>query len=133
MCLLTIITSVAAAQGEPPREAAIGSGDFGFFSSSQLLLTIAVFTFGLAVIIIQFLVIMRHKELFSSENILAVFTVPLIIVGTLIIVTVGFSANTLTPIMGFFGTVVGYLLGNRDRDSRDRRLPPSDDRPQSGA
>jgi hypothetical protein len=47
-----------------------------------------------------------------------VFTVPLIIVGTLILVTTGYEEKTLAAVLGFFGTVVGYLIGSRDRASR---------------
>ena len=53
-----------------------------FLSSSEFLLTVGVLIFGTLVIVIQFIVILKHKELFSSENILSIFTVPLIIVGT---------------------------------------------------
>jgi hypothetical protein len=91
-------------------------------------LTVGVLLFGTLVIIIQFIVILRHKELFSSENILSIFTVPLIIVGTLILVTTGLSNNSLAPVIGFFGTVVGYLIGNKERAARK---PPKDNDPDA--
>jgi hypothetical protein len=91
------------------------------------------------VILIQFVVILKHKELFSSDNILSMFTVPLIIVGTLVLVTTGLSKDTLTAVIGFFGTVVGYLIGNKDgtpaslrrRTERERRFKPLRESPRS--
>src|SRR4051794_110257 len=84
-----------------------------FYSGGMLAL-------GLVVMIAQTIIILRREDLFSSANILAVFTIPLIIVGCLILVAAGYSSDVLAPLLGFFGTVVGYLIGNKKKSGRSR-------------
>jgi energy-converting hydrogenase Eha subunit A len=117
---LLLLSTVGAAKAEESSPAGTMFAEPLYLNNQAIFTSLAMIAFGLMVIIIQFIVILRHKELFSSENILAIFTVPLIIVGTLIIVTGGYTPQILAPILGFFGTVVGYLIGNKDRAGRTR-------------
>lgn len=110
---VTFATSAGAEASSPASPVPLS------LSGPQITTTLSVLVFGFAVIVMQFYVIIRHKELFSSENILAIFVVPLIIVGTLILVTTGLAQDALAPVLGLFGTVVGYLIGNKDRARRD--------------
>jgi len=39
----------------------------------------------------------------------------MIIVGSLILISSGYSSNQIGPAMGLFGTVAGYLIGRHDK------------------
>ena len=90
--------------GEIPRE-------FVFVSQREFWLSIEVLAFGLIVVGLQFKLLLRNGV--KAEEVLRVFGVTLILVGTLFTITAGFSAQDIGPALGLFGTVAGYLLGRR--------------------
>ena len=55
------------------------------------------------------------------EDILRIVVTTLVICGTLFFVAAGFSSEQIAPAIGLFGTVVGYLLGTRDRDIKRKK------------
>ena len=68
-----------------------------------------VFLFGAIVIGAQFL-LLRKKD-FDANDLLKVFGITLIVVGTLFSISTGRSDQQTAPAMGLFGTLAGYLLG----------------------
>ena len=42
---------------------------------------------------------------------LRIFTITILVFGSLVVVAAGFGEDTLTPVIGFFGTIAGYVLG----------------------
>src|SRR5205085_11424894 len=68
-------------------------------------LTLLVVLFGCAVILLQFLLLRGHR--ITGDDILKVFGVTLIVVGTLVLITAGFSDEQIAPAMGLFGTISG--------------------------
>ena len=58
------------------------------------------------------------KSGISSNNLLRLFTVPLVCVMAVFIILLGYTQEQIAPVIGLLGTVVGYLLGKGD--SKDR-------------
>lgn len=100
----------------PTNPGAPPGGDSGsILSMAPLLtrfefwLTLLVVSFGTTVIAMQFFLLRRHEA--TSDEILKVFAVTLIVVGSLVLITAGFDDQQIAPAMGLFGTISGYLLG----------------------
>lgn len=75
-------------------------------------LSVLVLLFGMAVLLFQY-VLLKDKNA-TPNDVMKAFTVTLIVVGVLFSVTAGFSAQTVAPALGLFGTIAGYLLGKRE-------------------
>jgi hypothetical protein len=91
-------------------------------SSIELWLAFAIILFGFIVLCMQFFLLKRatHTE---PDDILRLFTVTIIIIGTLALIAIGYSSQQIAPALGLFGTILGYLLGKADERSRNRRPP----------
>jgi hypothetical protein len=55
--------------------------------------------------------ILLRRQPFTGDDVLKVFGVTLIIVGSLVLIAAGFGDKQIAPAMGLFGTLAGYLLG----------------------
>jgi hypothetical protein len=89
----------------------------------EFLLSLIVLFFGLVAFMFEFLLLRRRQNL-RSEELLRVVAVSMIIVGTLLAITAGFSSEAIAPAMGLFGTMAGYLLGRADR--KESEASPGD-------
>lgn len=85
-------------------------------SSFEFWLSVLILIFGALVILAQFQLLKHLRS--TANDVLKIFTLSLIIVGTLFSITAGFDAQTVAPAMGLFGTIAGYLLGRRN-DTND--------------
>ena len=96
-----------------PAEAQTGSGAqrLTYLSQREFWMSLEVLGFGLVVLLLQFGLLFRKPV--QPEEVLRMFGVTLILVGTLFAITAGFSAEDIGPALGLFGTVAGYLLGRR--------------------
>jgi hypothetical protein len=77
-------------------------------------------------IIFTLVLTLRQVTNVRAEDIARPVVVVTVIMGTLILITVGYTNEQVAPAFGLFGTMVGYLLG---------RLPQSSDQqpaPQQG-
>ena len=72
-------------------------------------LSLLILAFGAIVVFLQFFLMRRQK--FDANDLLKVFGVTLIVVGTLFLIAAGFGDKQIAPAMGLFGTLAGYLLG----------------------
>jgi hypothetical protein len=95
----------------------------GYLSSREFNLTIIISAISLIALIMEFFLLRNTKNL-KSEDILRVYGVTLIILGTLFFVTAGYNSNQIAPAMGLFGTIAGYILGravgrNKERTDTD--------------
>lgn len=118
---------------EPTVETTPPGGDSGtaVFDVRRILtrfefwLTLLVVSFGVIVVGVQFFLLKKSRT--SGDDILKVFGVTLIIVGTLALITAGFSDKQIAPAMGLFGTISGYLLGRASvRTSTDKKTQEED-------
>lgn len=96
----------------PPRDGSSGPiGIQRILTRLEFWLSLIVLLFGFVVVFVEYRLLRLRS--FTSEEILRVFTVTLIIVGTLFALTAGFDSQQIAPAMGLFGTIAGYLLGRR--------------------
>ena len=124
----TLLASLAYASVVQAQENPAPSRDGGTttqvtaISSIELWLAGAIIVFGLIVLIMQFILLRRAVHT-MPEDILRLFTVTMIIVGTLALIAIGYSSQQIAPALGLFGTILGYLLGKTDEHIRNRRPP----------
>jgi Kef-type K+ transport system membrane component KefB len=98
----------------PPTDISVGlGGPERILTSFEFYLSLEVLAFGLIVVLLEYFLLRRHS--ISSEELLRIYAVTLIIIGTLFAITAGFGNLQIAPAMGLFGTIAGYLLGRRDR------------------
>lgn len=99
---------------------ASSAGRVTLMSDRELWLTIAVLTFGIFVVLTQAYLIkdVIHRQ---TDSVLRISLVTLIIVGTLALITAGFSNDQIAPALGLFGTIAGYLIGRQERTSSAER------------
>jgi hypothetical protein len=123
------------AQDLPPvmtlQNPSTGGNLTGFFTSKtpyEFWLTCLIGVLGLAIIGALVLAI-RRVDNARPEDISRPVIVITVIMGTLMLVTVGYNNEQIAPAFGLFGTIVGYMLG------RLAQAPPSasaqPDRPQA--
>jgi CHASE2 domain-containing sensor protein len=63
--------------------------------------------------------ILMWKRANSSQDILRLYGVVIIVGLSALLLVTGFSNEQLTPIVGLFGAMAGYLLGKESKSSRD--------------
>jgi hypothetical protein len=135
LCLLTVLASLAgslqaqpaggkpeasqATAGQPAanQQTTAAGGDSGaapfdfrrILTRFEFWLSFLILGFGCVVVGVEF-ALLRKKD-FDGNDILKVFGVTLIVVGTLFLIAAGFGDKQIAPAMGLFGTLAGYLLG----------------------
>ncbi|MCK1732630.1 hypothetical protein IVA79_01365 [Bradyrhizobium sp. 138] len=96
-----------------------GSNIAKFFSSKtpyEFWLTCLIGALGLAIIGVLIFGLRRIGSV-KPEEITRPVIVLTVIVGTLILVTAGYSNEQIAPAFGLFGTIVGYMLGRLSQPS----------------
>lgn len=78
-------------------------------SDFEILLSGAILLFGVLVVGAEYQLL--RKVPVTPDEALRVYSITLIVVGTLFSITAGFDSNQIAPAMGLFGTIAGYLLG----------------------
>lgn len=95
--------------------------DYGFLSlmsSREFVLSLFILVFGITIVLVQFFLLRSVVEK-KSENIANTNLVTLIIIGTLVLISSGFTNEQIAPALGLFGTIAGYILGKSDRERKD--------------
>jgi heme/copper-type cytochrome/quinol oxidase subunit 3 len=80
-------------------------------SSMEFWMSAMVLLFGLLVFLFEYLVLTKNHVKITSYNILSIFSITLIVIGTMFLLTSAYSVRQIAPAMGLFGTIAGYLLG----------------------
>lgn len=103
-----------AADPQPiaPADAQALAGGLSLHSMGELRLTLLIFVFGLIALAVFYL-ILRHNK--SNPFVLRMYVIIILIFGTLLIVSSAYTTAQIAPVVGFFGTIAGYLLGRTDR------------------
>lgn len=87
-----------------------------FYSLGELRLTLVILFFGLIAVAVFYAMVRTGKA--TGYN-LRIFVVIILVFGTLLIVSSAYTTEQIAPVVGFFGTIAGYLLGRTDRRSDD--------------
>jgi hypothetical protein len=104
---------------EPTDKNSSGPQEVGLLSKFEFWLSIVIALFGAFVLVLEYRLLSRTRA--TATEILRIYGVTLILVGSLFLITAGFSSNQISPVSGLFGTVAGYLLGktsNREGQPR---------------
>jgi heme/copper-type cytochrome/quinol oxidase subunit 3 len=79
-------------------------------TSTELYLSLGVLVFGLLLIGLQVLVMLKTAKGWETHSTRMV-GLTLVIVSGLFLITAGYSENQAAPMIGLLGTIAGYLLG----------------------
>ncbi|WP_421672315.1 hypothetical protein [Raoultella terrigena] len=90
-----------------------------FLSSEEILQSLTFIGFGIIVLLIEFILLWRANA--TSEQILKVIGVTLIIIGALLSISSGFNTQQIATAMGLFGTLAGYLLGKNENNNNGEK------------
>ena len=88
-------------------------GIASLMSVREFWLTCIILVFGLTIILVEFFLLRRVVEQ-KTEEIARTYTVTLIIIGTLVLISSGYSNQQIAPALGLFGTIAGYPLGRSE-------------------
>ena len=99
-----------------PADAAKISDGADLFSLGELRITAIIFAFALVSLLVFYLLLRLEK---ASPYTLRLFVIIILIFGTLLVVSSAYTTDQIAPIVGFFGTIAGYLLGRTERKDND--------------
>ena len=94
-------------------------------------LTLIIFAFGLIALALFYFVLKSGR---ATPFLMRIYVIIILIFGTLLVVSSAYSTDQIAPVVGFFGTIAGYLLGRTDRpdtlpsapiESEQREIGPS--------
>lgn len=117
---LYVANGCYAQENPPPSRALATTTQVSALSSIEFWLASAIIAFGFIVLCLQF-VLLRRSANTQPDDILRLFTVTIIVIGTLSLIAIGYSSQQIAPALGLFGTILGYLLGRSDEQIRGRR------------
>lgn len=113
----TEIAALEAAQ-KAFDKAAVSSANWQPWSQELVrFLSISVLVFSGAVLIMVAILLGRSAA--QPQQILRVFGILTIVTFSALLLVVGYSNEQLTPIVGLFGAIAGYLLGKDSKTTKD--------------
>lgn len=89
--------------------------------TESLVRDLSVYVLGVLVFAFILCTILLWKRNTEASEILKVFGILSIIGLSALLLITGFSNEQLTPIVGLFGAIAGYLLGKDVKDQRGRK------------
>ena len=84
-------------------------------STPELSLSIAVLAFTILVILVVAAVPWKKGQGWGPST-TKLFIIVVVVGASLFLLTAGYSAEQITPIVGLLGTIVGYALGRSKED-----------------
>lgn len=115
------------------RKSLASAGDFGttkvpdwWSAQNAMTMCIVVLIFGAFLIVVAASLI-RHGK--SEESVLRILGTILVIVAALFLVVAGYDDKQMAPVMGFLGTIAGYLLGKEPSRGRRKRRTAQTSKP----
>src|SRR5262245_47620083 len=73
-----------------------------FLTTQEILLSGFVILFGISVVTVEYLMLKPVIQEGNLSEVFRIFTVTLIIIGTLLLITAGFSTQQVAPALGLF-------------------------------
>ena len=95
--------------GQPPAKNTNRSGRS--WSDVETMMTICILAFGVLTLFLQTFICFRLKIEWTPYSILQFYGLTLVIVGSLLLITAGYSDQQIAGVIGLLGTIAGYLLG----------------------
>jgi hypothetical protein len=113
LVLALAIVGDASAQIPIPPIAPVGR------TTAELALSLGVLAFGLLVMGLEVLVVVRTAKAWDTDS-TRIVGLTLVVVAGLFLITAGYSQDQIAPMVGLLGTVAGYLLGKSAPTSEGR-------------
>ena len=117
--LLFSIILPTNAYAQPPLVTAVNEGNganiasFSPSSGKEFWHSCMILGFGLIFMAIEYRLIRLVTQI-SIEKITRIYTITLIIIGTLVLIASGITNEQIASALGLFGTIVGHLLGKSE-------------------
>ena len=99
------LTNLTASSAKPPVQP----------WSPNLVKDLSYSVLGFTIIILVLCTLLLWKRRTNAQDILRVFGIIAIVSLSAVLLITGFSNDQLTPIVGLFGAIAGYLLGKDPR------------------
>jgi hypothetical protein len=81
-------------------------------SGVEINLTVIILFFGvLSLLLLYLLVRLERANAFTMR----IYVITILIFGSLLVVSSAYTTAQISPVIGFFGTIAGYILGRGDR------------------
>jgi hypothetical protein len=109
------VVSAAVAQARSPG--------VSLYSLGEVQLTLIIFIFGLIAMGVFYLILRNDKV---TPFVLRMYVIIILVFGTLLIVSSAYSTTQIAPVVGFFGTIAGYLLGRTEHSANSGDGGPGD-------
>jgi hypothetical protein len=116
MIVLPVHIAVAQNVPQPVQNIAESSPDTIVLSQKEFWAAVVVMIFSVLVLV-SASVFKKHAS-FTEENIIRMIALVLIVSGTLFLVTLGYTAQQISPALGILGTIAGYMLGRSEREKK---------------
>ena len=110
---------IAQPEAIAPSAAAVVRESGDFVSRGEFQLTLIIFVVGLIAMTVFFLLLRSGH---ATPYMMRIFVIIILVFGTLLVVSSSYSTEQIAPVVGFFGTIAGYLLGRNDRQ-QDNVVP----------
>ncbi|MGP1352001.1 MAG: hypothetical protein ACTS1Z_01640 [Parasphingopyxis sp.] len=107
-------TPVADPQTETVANAAERSEAGTLFSLAEIELTWVILLFGIFSLV-AFYRLVKSDNAAVSIHAMRMYVVIILVFGTLLVVSSAYHSEQIAPVVGFFGTIAGYLLGRAER------------------
>ena len=83
----------------------------------SLPLSISVLVFGFLIIFLIFLLLWKRNQGIGIMT-MKIFGLVIIITACIFLIVAGFSKDQITPVIGLFGIIAGYLLGANEKSDK---------------
>jgi hypothetical protein len=92
--------------------------------SQELVICLSIEVLGFTIIALFLATVLLWRAKFSAHHVLRVFGILSILAFSALLLVVGYSNEQLTPIVGLFGAIAGYLLGKEASPPANQKTPP---------
>ena len=87
--------------------------------NAELVTDLALGVFGFSLIAMALVTVLLWRSTANAQQVMRVFGIMLILTFSALLLIVGYDNDQLTPIIGLFGAIAGYLLGRDSRNGDD--------------
>jgi hypothetical protein len=96
----------------PPLNVTEAGGPGNLFSWQEIQISTIIFIFAIIALILFYIMVKNER---ATPFILRIYVIVILVFGTLFVVSASYNTQLVAPVIGFFGTIAGYLLGRSDR------------------
>jgi hypothetical protein len=88
----------------------------------ETVLSVAVLLFGFLIIALEVVVMLWLQKGWGAQSV-RIVVITLIVTAALLLIVAGYSEKQIAPVIGLFGTIVGFVLGNTSKGKSGKATP----------